>query len=640
MTGRSLADGHTVSVQSDAGWREVSFHSTAHTAVCTLSENNTLPGVTVTLTALCAENRVTWYTNLASENREYSLYSCDYPVLAFDRKPAFMMFSPYGCGELHRADGEIEAFLPYPSFLASMQYFAVYHEKCGRGLYYGIHDPAPAYKNMQVRMLSEQNAAVLQAQMMLSAVDQCENSQPLSGSCVWELFDGGWYDAAMLYRTWAVEHAQWMPVKSASGRTDLPEWMRLLPHWWRVKLTDGAKEIDELLQAQKELGVTSAVHLYNWHEIPFDNDYPHYFPPKKSFKTSVSRLQGAGVRVMPYINGRLWDTRDGGTADEQFTRTAKPYCTKNREGEPITETYGSKEADGSDVRLAAMCPSTALWQEKVTEIVRTLAEQYGVDGVYIDQIAAAAPVICEDSAHMHPAGGGTWWCAACRNLLDHVKRAVPADFVLTTEGSSEPFMKQIQAYLSWIWLRNGQVPAFQAIYSDSVVSFGRNYSHFVGDDDFLLRDDGVSQRMIAAQSLTYGEQMGWMDPHVYLGMKHRDFYRKCVKARETLTPFFTGRLLRSPEVEDGRVPLRSDRIYYYDTDVLEHGPSYSELWEKNGKRLLMLVNAGEEQAVCTVCGEFPDGSFRLLGDSQEEFIVSDGRFQVTLPPLSVNYCIW
>ena len=55
---------------------------------------------------------------------------------------------------------------------------------------------------------------------------------------------------------------------------------------------------------------------------------------------------------MPYINGRLWDTRDRGTEDFEFTKVALPAATKNEKGEPYTETYGSKESDGSPVRWA------------------------------------------------------------------------------------------------------------------------------------------------------------------------------------------------------------------------------------------------------------------------------------------------
>ena len=50
---------------------------------------------------------------------------------------------------------------------------------------------------------------------------------------------------------------------------------------------------------------------------------------------------------MPYINGRLWDTRDRGNNDFQFSNLAQPAATKDEQGKPYTEVYGSKETDGS-----------------------------------------------------------------------------------------------------------------------------------------------------------------------------------------------------------------------------------------------------------------------------------------------------
>lgn len=77
-------------------------------------------------------------------------------------------------------------------------------------------------------------------------------------------------------------------------------------------------------------------HWYLWHKIPFDNDYPHFFPAKDGFVKAVRDLEDAGVRVMPYINGRLWD------ADlDDFKSEGIKAVTKNEKGEPYIEDYGN-----------------------------------------------------------------------------------------------------------------------------------------------------------------------------------------------------------------------------------------------------------------------------------------------------------
>ena len=38
---------------------------------------------------------------------------------------------------------------------------------------------------------------------------------------------------------------------------------------------------------------------------------------------------------MPYINGRLWDTRDRGIEDFEFSRIARPAATEDENGETV-----------------------------------------------------------------------------------------------------------------------------------------------------------------------------------------------------------------------------------------------------------------------------------------------------------------
>ena len=114
----------------------------------------------------------------------------------------------------------------------------------------------------------------------------------------------------------------------------------------------------------------------------------------------LRRVVQPSGRSRAYINGRLWDTRDRGSDDMQFSGMALPAATKDEHGKPVVESYGSKEADGSDVRLAVMCPTTELWQAKVRDIVSRLFTDVGVKGVYIDQVAAAA----DSSPAVRPGG--------------------------------------------------------------------------------------------------------------------------------------------------------------------------------------------------------------------------------------------
>jgi hypothetical protein len=191
-------------------------------------------------------------------------------------------------------------------------------------------------------------------------------------------------------------------------------------------------------------------------------------------------------------------------------------------------------------------------------------------------------------------------------------------------------MADIQAYLSWIWIKNDQVPAFMVIYNRYVAVFGRNY---------LYAGDAVGQDIFAAQSLTYGEQMGWILPEVYKALEHKDFYKKCVRTRALLGDFFyDGELLRSPVIAD-KVKLKTTKIKAEAYGgLLEHTATFSELWErKDGKKLLLLVNASQKETTPVLQACLPDGVYTLQGDLTENVSITEGRLTLTLPPHSVSY---
>ncbi len=371
------------------------------------------------------------------------------------------------------------------------------------------------------------------------------NDFELSGEAVWQVLRGDWFDASTIYRDWVRKEAKWYPKLGPDGREDTPRWMRELPAW---ALSGGSPKdcVEPVKEFARQLDVPAGFHWYNWHQIPFDNDYPHYFPTKEGFAEAVADLQKSGVYVMPYINGRLWDTRDRGTEDFQFTSLARSAATKNEEGEPYLESYSSKESDGSSVKLAAMCPTTRLWQDKVREIVLRLMNECGVKGVYIDQVAAAVPRICFDSSHGHPLGGGHWWTEAYWELLEKVRQSMPPGHMLTTECNAEPYVDQFDGYLTWHWQYDGQVPAFPAVYGGVIQMFGRAYRGGPTKD--------LALRMKAGQQLVFGEQIGWINPGVVKEKQNAEFFRQIVQLRWALRRYFyAGEMARPPRLA-GDVP--------------------------------------------------------------------------------------
>lgn len=604
---KTLSTGCTETLDSLSGWT-VSVSENAAQLVFSRSE------LCVFLTAsLPGHSVIEWTVSYAVRSPDVSVQSLTYPQLhATVSSDDDCLFFPQGCGTVtrnllgvKRARNDM-----YPSINASCPYMAFYHTQARRGLYYGAHDRLAAAKRIAYTVAPNGTAADLLLSIDVPAMDLThpQNSQALNGRLVWALFDGDWYDAAQIYRAFVLAEADWLP---SFGRPDVPRWMRETPLWF-------SGGVENVLEASEEIGVPTALHLYCWHQIPFDNDYPHYFPARDTAAAEIAALQEHGVRVMPYINGRLWDTRDRGTEDWLFSALAKPGAAKDADGQVITESYGSKETDGSDVKLAVMCPQSGVWNDTVRDICGRILTELNADAVYIDQIAAAPPVLCCDPTHNHPSGGGHWWVEAYNRMLDAIQRTAAIGKTLTTECTGEPYMRHLSGMLSWDWIHDGQVPALSAIYAGYVTYIGRNYG---------AETTPEGTRILTAQSFLSGEAMGWLsaDFYLHLAPEDRTFFRSLVQMRYRFNDFLiNGRMLHPPFITCSLPDVK--------TSTLTERPVLSAIWERqsDGARLLLVVNLSPESADVTLRSD----DLTVLPEDMPGAAFENGSLRLHLAPLS------
>lgn len=508
-------------------------------------------------------------------------YICDGGILYPDGPGALIQY---------HWEADMQKWQRYGGGWGSMQFMSTFSkwtaENHQSGFYYAMHDPLGSAKEIVAQTKAQERTVSLFFEHPIPDTTRT-NNYTLPGKGVWRLFRGDWFDAASYYKGWAKNTVKWWPRLGAEGREDTPLWMRELCVWAQ---TGGAPEevVDRVKAFAEFLEVPVGFHWYNWHEIPFDNDYPHYFPAKEGFETAVAQLQQANVYVMPYINGRLWDTHDCEEKDCSFTSVAFPAVTKNSDGSAITEQYGSKEKDGSEVALAVMCPATPLWQNKVYEIVSRLHKECAVKGVYIDQIAAATPVMCMDPTHGHPLAGGAWWNESYWTMLDRMRADMPAGHMITTECNGEPFVNRFDGYLSWHWQTDGQLPVFPAIYGGTIQCFGRAFG---GGESKEL-----ALRMKVGQQLVFGEQIGWVNPDFAMHEENKDFFKQAVQLRWLLRRYFyAGEMLRPPALNGSMPRLRADWQWHGEhwvhTDAVLTG-AWTLPREK--KTVLIFANVSEE----------------------------------------------
>lgn len=541
--------------------------------------------VVARVTAAPKSSLLRWTFSVRHLPEPWSVWRVVFPQVAVaDLGRSGAVFFPKAAGQVERDPWRrsVRFSGTYPGGWTSMQFMAAYDEAGSTGLYLATHDPWGSTKDLRVESRPSEHCVVLSFDHPVPDMGKAGNTFELSGVAVWQLLHGDWFDAAVAYRDWVRKEARWFPRLTREGRADTPAWMRQLSVW---ALSGGPASncVPEVQAFTDFLGQPAAVHWYNWHEIPFDNDYPHYFPAKPGFAEGVRHLQGKGTFVMPYINGRLWDRRDQGTNDFEFTKRALPAASKDSKGAPFLESYGSKETDGTPVQLGVMCPTTELWQKQVRSMVLRLMTECGVKAVYIDQIAAAAPTLCADATHGHPLGGGHWWTEGYWKMLDSIRRAMPRDCVLTTECNGEPFIRFFDGYLTWHWQYDGQVPAFPAVYGGALQMFGRSYGGGTTRD--------LALRMRVGQQFVFGEQLGWISPGVVKEKENAAFLRQAVALRRELAQYFySGEMARPPWLR-GTIPtVRADwqwqGVAWVTTDAVLSGS-----WHLPSARRLVLLFA-------------------------------------------------
>ncbi|MCC6729090.1 MAG: hypothetical protein IT208_07105 [Chthonomonadales bacterium] len=576
-----------------------------------------------------ATHRWRWSLRVVGVGRRAGAAKVAFPQVALRRVgPATAAFYPSGPGIVTGAPWSTaySQRSMYPNGWCTMQYMALLTGG-GAGLYMAMHDPLGGAKEIVLEGRPAEGAARFAFEMPAPDMRRPGTGFSLSGEAIWQLFRGDWFDAARIYRAWARRSARWWPDLGRDGREDSPLWMRELNVWAQ---TGGAPaDCQGPVTAMAEaLDLPIGFHWYNWHEIPFDNDYPHYFPTKLGVAEAVRELQAAHVYVMPYINGRLWDTHDRGAEDWKFTAMALPAATKQDDGKPFVETYGSKETDGTPVSLAAMCPTTALWQRTVRETALRLMTEIGTRGVYIDQIAAAAPVLCMDASHGHPLGGGHWWTEkGYWPLLAALRRAMPPGHVLTTECNAEPYIRWMDGYLTWHWQSDGMVPAFPAVYGGAIQMFGRAYNAGAG-----TRDLALCAKM--GQQLVFGEQIGWLDPAIAREPVAGAFLHAVARMRNRYRRFFyAGEMARQPALRGEMPRVRSDWAWYGETWVTTDAV-LTGAWRLPAERRMVLLFANTSDRPVRAELAFDARAAGIAADRVRVAVVDDPdarAAQATLP---------
>jgi hypothetical protein len=475
-----------------------------------------------------------WQIRVELPDSDYGLARVTFPQICGLDGAAFTPFMPLCLGL--RLDDPLTRDSLKGVFPGSMMTQFIGAESNRGVIYLGAHDPGAHHKAFVV----EPNAAAKQVSLKLdyppAGAGPGLKRWRLPYEAVVGLLDGDWYDAARIYRDWTLESGPWNSARRLTKGGEIPNKLRETDLW--VCESGSAEEVvPKTKKMQAFFRVNTAVHWYNWHQIPFDDQYPEYFPTKDGFAEGVADLKKAGILVMPYINGRLWDPKT-----ESWRKDgAESSAVRAEDGNYHKETYGS------GVPLVPMCPHTKLWQDKIAGLVRRLIGECGVSGVYVDQIGIARAYPCYAANHGHPVGGGNFWWRGYRKMLRKCRRSVGPGNFLTTEEACEPWNDLLHAFLMVNTAQRSYtlLPLYSAVYGGRTLQFG--FQYFARQDAEL----GLPWRAKVGRNFLWGGQLGWVGTWILDKdlRKEAEFLRDLAQCRKQVRKSLThGQMLRPPTV--------------------------------------------------------------------------------------------
>lgn len=352
----------------------------------------------------------------------------------------------------------------YTRSMNAMQFGAVLRPS-GESLYFDYRDPAWNIKSVRTRVSSNRVITVSGVFPVPLVSDAPSASGGIPYPAGVKLFRGGWFDAARIYRPWALRQHWAVDRPGENPLADIDMWV-----WNRGLVADALPPVEQLRRDCPRAKI--ALDWYWWHSNPYDTDYPFFWPPREgesAFSAAVKRLTDQGIYVQVYVNGMCWDIdSDKWSADKAGGLMHK------KSGEVRAWAFNKYNHH----RLAWMCGEAPAHHDAMSDLVGRL-RRAGLSGQYLDMIGNASFDVCYNPAHRHVRNGGHPVTDGYREMLARLRRENPG-FPLTTEGSTELYMDRCDGSIicnvvSAERMGNAAreiVPLFTAVYHGSYALFG------------------------------------------------------------------------------------------------------------------------------------------------------------------------
>jgi len=410
----------------------------------------------------------------------------------------------------------------------NMQFQAFYDGPTGKGVYLATHDPVANMMNMQIANTPKE--ITWRPGHFPPNITFSQENYELPYDCVVGPFQGDWFDAAQIYRSWATRQS-WCRKGPLRTREDVPRWYKESPFEFYTTIADSAEGThsmpenmviarDHFREFLQWAGIPLAATWYGWKEyvpgmtsydVPFgshrlynqgrwrnlpamnihDGNYPK-IGALSAFTRETHRLRAEGGMVCPYVALEIFD--QGPSENSPYADQARPSV--------VRDLFGKKRTWGGETSWQVCC-TTPWWQNRLEETCRLMVEREGIGGLYLDTMQGAG-LPCYWTPHGHSAAGGDSMTTGMHQLVERcfnaAKKADPMT-IITGENCTENVIDVIDGALQvTLWPEN-KAHLFAVVYQDYVKRCGAEMSTGVGYQGRFTNEYDQDAFFIEAASL-------------------------------------------------------------------------------------------------------------------------------------------
>lgn len=485
----------------------------------------------------------------------------------------------------------------------------------GTGFYVASHDPERRIKKMG--FMPREQSVRFETPVEYAGIPGKAANGP-KHEVVTGTYEGDWWEAARTYRKWALRQ-RWAQKGMMVSRSDFPRRMAD-SHLWHLMHSEG-QNFEKTLKKARDTwpDVNLAVEVTNWNFLPFDVNYPEYFPARYHVPPAFRKAHSDwGIMVMPYMNARLWDM---GLNSFALLGAAEACIDEN--GGYYIEKWNKKRNT-----FAIMCPYGRMWGDIIFSNTKRVVEEAHGTCIYLDQVTCARSQPCFSEGHGHVPGGGTSWTDGYRRTLEKTHRWLAARKVpLTSEGAGDTWLDCVDGYLLAVIPRPEAVPFYSAVYSGYAVYYGCRLTEEVSPEAFFA---------VQAKAVLDGIVPGWITNYILRDdrKRHAEALHRLGRFRQANAEFIAYGTLED-ELRYANPP-EATRLEWSDvrnhTDFRTDVPCIrGSIWKNPSGRCtgIALINVSQKETSAKVM--LPPGDYEVTyRDGSGTFVQNGASADVTL----------